>query len=176
MDQQKVIDAIKAVDAVKFGEFELTQGGTGDYYIDKYLFGTDPNSLTAIAGVLAERVGNKKLAGVALGAVPLVIGTSIQTGNRCVIVRKESKDHSSGNIVEGVLNEGDEVVVIEDVTTTGQSALDAVEALREQGAIVNRVLVVVDREVGAEDYLADHGVELDKVLTASELLADYDEY
>ncbi|PHQ38172.1 orotate phosphoribosyltransferase, partial [Halorubrum persicum] len=67
-----------------------------------------------------------------------------------------------------------EVVVIEDIATTGQSAVDAVEALREAGATVNRVLVVVDREEGAGERLADHDIELESLLTATELLAERD--
>jgi len=63
------------------------------------------------------------------------------------------------------------VVVLEDIATTGKSALDAVEALRGAGAVVDRVLVVVDREEGASDLLAEHGIELEALLTASDLLA-----
>jgi orotate phosphoribosyltransferase len=62
--------------------------------------------------------------------------------------------------------------VLEDIATTGQSAIDAVEALRDAGAVVDRVLVVVDRQEGASENLAEHGVELDSLVTASQLLAD----
>jgi len=64
------------------------------------------------------------------------------------------------------------VVVLEDIATTGKSALDAVEALREAGAVVDRVLVVVDRQEGASERLAGHGIELESLLTADDLLAD----
>ncbi len=64
------------------------------------------------------------------------------------------------------------MVVLEDVATTGQSALEAVQALRETGAVVDRALVVVDREQGAEELLADHDIVLESLVTASELLAD----
>jgi orotate phosphoribosyltransferase len=174
MDTQALVDALRAADAVQFGEFELSHGGTSNYYVDKYRFETDPDALAAVATAFAERVGRVKLAGVALGAVPLVAATSIETGLPYVIVRKAAKEYGTGNRIEGNLDEGEEVVVLEDVATTGQSAADAVEALREAGAVVRRALVVVDREEGARETLADHDVELHALLTASELLADAD--
>ena len=172
MSKTALIDALRAADAVKFGEFELSHGGTSDYYIDKYLFETDPECLRLIADAFAERVGETVLAGVALGAVPLVAATSVATGNPYVIARKKQKEYGTGNRIEGQLAAGEEVVVLEDIATTGQSAVDAVEALREAGAVVHRVIVVVDREEGARERLADNDVDLEALLTATELLAD----
>ena len=172
MSKSALIEALRAADAVQFGEFELSHGGTSDYYVDKYLFETDPDCLRLIAEAFAERVGDTTLAGVALGAVPLVAATSVATGNPYVIARKKQKEYGTGNRIEGRLTPGEEVIVLEDIATTGQSAVDAVEALREAGAVVRRVIVVVDREEGARENLAAHDVELDALLTASELLAD----
>jgi orotate phosphoribosyltransferase len=172
MTDTELIAALRDAEAVKFGEFELSHGGTSEYYVDKYLFETDPRCLELIADAFAERVGDTKLAGVALGAVPLVAATSVATGNPYVIVRKKTKEYGTGNRIEGRFEEGEEVVVLEDIATTGQSAVDAVEALREAGAVVNTVLVVVDREEGGRENLAEIDVELEALLTASELLAD----
>lgn len=172
MANQELIQALRDADAVQFGEFELSHGGTSEYYVDKYLFETDPHCLELIAEAFAERVGDTKLAGVALGAVPLVAVTSVETGNPYVIARKKAKEYGTAKRIEGRLDEGEEVVILEDIATTGQSAVDAAEALRDAGAEVNRVIVVVDREEGASEHLADHGLELDSLLTASDLLAD----
>ncbi len=172
MDTQALIDALRETEAVRFGEFELSHGGTSDYYVDKYVFETNPDCLALIAEAFAERVGETKLAGVALGAVPLAAVTSVETGNPYVIVRKQAKEYGTGNQIEGSLDDGEEVVVLEDIATTGQSAIDAVDALREVGATVNRALVVVDREEGARENLAELGIELEALVTASELLAD----
>ncbi|MFW5963453.1 MAG: orotate phosphoribosyltransferase [Natronomonas sp.] len=174
MVNQELIDALRAAEAVKFGEFELSHGGTSEYYVDKYVFETDPHCLELIAEAFAERVGDSKLAGVALGAVPLVAATAVETGNPYVIVRKKAKEYGTGNQIEGEFEDGEEVVVLEDIATTGQSAIDAVKALRDAGAVVDRVLVVVDREEGARENLAEHDIELESLLTASELLADAD--
>ena len=172
MVNQELIGALRDADAVRYGEFELSHGGTSNYYVDKYVFETNPACLELIAAAFAERLGEDKLAGVALGGVPLVAVTSVETGLPYVIARKQQKEYGTANLVEGELSEGEEVVVIEDIATTGQSAVDAAEALRDAGAVVERVLVVVDREEGASENLAEHGLELESLVTASELLAD----
>jgi orotate phosphoribosyltransferase len=172
MTNQELIQALRDADAVQYGEFELSHGGTSDYYVDKYLFETDPHCLELVADAFAERVDEAKLAGVALGAVPLVAVTSVRTGNPYVIARKQAKEYGTGNRIEGRLADGERVVVLEDVATTGQSALEAVEALREAGAVVERVVVVVDRQEGARELLAEHDVALEALVTAEDLLAD----
>jgi len=175
-DDQKraLVDALLACDALQFGEFELSHGGTSDYYVDTYRFETDPRALRTVADAFADRSAvtdpDATLAGVALGAVPLVTATALAGDRPYVIVRKDRKEYGTGNRVEGDLETGERVVVIEDVTTTGTSAAEAVEALRDAGSVVERVLVVVDRLEGAGDTLEDLGVELDALLTAEDLL------
>ncbi|KOX94905.1 orotate phosphoribosyltransferase [Haloarcula rubripromontorii] len=176
MATDDLIAALRDADAVKFGEFELSHGGTSSYYVDKYVFETNPDCLDLIAEAFAERIDewdtDATLAGVALGAVPLVAVTSVETDIPYVIARKQAKEYGTGNRIEGDLTDGEEVIILEDIATTGQSAVDAAEALREAGAVVNRVLVVVDREEGASENLADHDLELSSLVTASDLLAD----
>lgn len=172
MSHRELIDALRAVDAVRYGEFELAHGGTSEYYVDKYRFETDPTCLRMIGRAFADRINsNELLAGVALGAVPLVAITSVEADQPYVIVRKSKKEYGTGNRIEGTLDGGESVVVLEDVATTGTSALEAVEALREAGANVERVLVVVDREEGAREQLATADVRLESLLTAEDLLA-----
>ena len=172
MANDALIAALRDADAVKYGEFELSHGGTSNYYVDKYVFETNPRCLELIAAAFAERLGEAKLGGVALGGVPLVAVTSVETGLPYVIARKQQKEYGTGNLVEGDLADGEEVVIIEDIATTGQSAIDAAEAQREVGATVSRVLVVVDREEGASENLAAADLELESLVTASDLLAD----
>lgn len=171
MADEELIAALRAADAVRFGEFELSHGGTSHYYVDKYRFETDPEALERVARAFAERIDDDEtLAGVALGAIPLAAVTSVIADRPYVLVRKERKEYGTGNRIEGELPDRGEVVVLEDVVTTGQSALDAVRALRDAGATVSRVIVVVDRQEGARATLADADVELEALLTAEELL------
>jgi orotate phosphoribosyltransferase len=175
-----LLAAFADVDAVRYGEFELSHGGTSDYYVDKYRFETDPTSLSLIAEAFADRLAepdlaDATLAGVALGAVPLVAATAVETERPYVIARKQRKEYGTGNLIEGDLEAGEDVVVLEDIATTGQSAIDAAEALRDAGASVDTVLVVVDREEGADERLAEHDLALESLVTASDLLEDRDE-
>jgi orotate phosphoribosyltransferase len=179
MVDQALIEALRAAGAVEYGEFELAHGGTSSYYVDKYRFETTPACLELVAESFGEQLAETpgidpetKLAGVALGAVPLVAVTSVATDRPYVVVRKQQKEYGTANLVEGELADGEAVVVLEDVATTGQSAVDAAEALRAAGATVEHVFVVVDREEGARQNLADHDLELGSLVTARELLAD----
>ncbi|MFC4543235.1 orotate phosphoribosyltransferase [Halosolutus amylolyticus] len=175
MTNQELIDALRAAEAVKFGEFELSHGGTSEYYVDKYLFETDPRCLEAIADAFAARLdADDKLGGVALGGVPLAAATSVAADVPYVIARKQRKEYGTANLIEGRLEESEEVVVVEDIVTTGTSLVDAVEALREAGATVDRALVVVDRQEGGRENVEDADVEMEALVTAEELLADRD--
>ncbi|ESS11221.1 MAG: orotate phosphoribosyltransferase [uncultured archaeon A07HR60] len=173
-ETQELIGALRAADAVRYGEFELSHGGTSDYYVDKYRFETDPRALRLIAEAFAGRLRDTDatLAGVALGAVPLTAATALELDRSYVIARKEQKGYGTGNRIEGAVASGEEVIVLEDIATTGQSAVDAVQALRETDATVSRVFVVVDREEGAEELLAEHDIALESLVTASQLLAE----
>jgi orotate phosphoribosyltransferase len=171
MPNDDLIQSLRDADAVQYGEFELSHGGTSDYYVDKYLFETDPECLAAIASAFADRIDDDtKLGGVALGGVPLAAATATEADVPYVVARKQAKEYGTGNRIEGRLDDGEEVVVVEDIATTGQSAVDAVEALRDAGAEVNRALLVVDREEGGYELLAEHGVEMEALVTASDLL------
>ncbi|ADB61656.1 orotate phosphoribosyltransferase [Haloterrigena turkmenica DSM 5511] len=171
MPNEELIAALRDAEAVKFGEFKLSHGGTSEYYVDKYLFETDPDCLEAIAEAFAERLdADDKLGGVALGGVPLAAATSVAAGVPYVIARKQRKEYGTGNLIEGRLEDGEEVVVVEDIVTTGTSLVEAVEALREAGATVERALVVVDREEGGRENVEDAGVEMEALVTASDLL------
>jgi orotate phosphoribosyltransferase len=169
-----LLAALRDADAVRYGEFELSHGGSSQYYVDKYLFETDPRCLRLVARAFAARLDGATPAGVALGAVPLVAATAVEADVPYAIARKAAKEYGTGNRIEGRLADGERVVVLEDVATTGTSALEAVEALREAGAVVDRVLVVVDRQEGAAELLADHGVTLEALVTAADLLEDGD--
>jgi len=170
METASLAALLRGTGAVRTGEFELAHGGTSDYYVDKYAFETDPDALAAIADAFAARLDGETPAGVALGAVPLAAATGLAADRPYLVVRKSTKEHGTGNRIEGPLEAGDRVVVLEDITTTGRSALGAVRALREAGATVDRVLAVVDREEGAGDLLADHDIALDALVTATALL------
>ena len=153
------------------GDFVLSSGERSSFYVDKYLFSTEPDLLRDVAGELAEQIpdGVERLAGVELGAVPLVVATALATGLPYVIVRKSVKEHgsSAGQSIEGNLEEGETVVLIEDVVTTGTQAVRAAERLREAGVEVACIVAVLDRR--DEDGQEIGGFPLRSLLRMEEL-------
>jgi orotate phosphoribosyltransferase len=153
------------------GTFKLRSGATSDYYIDKYQFGTRPALLRQVAEALAAELpeGTEYVAGTALGAVPLAVAVSLARGLPSVLVRPEGRDHGPVRAVEGSLPPGARVALLEDVVTTGSAALAAVEALREAGAKVIRVIAVVDREEGGSAAFEAAGVPYRALLRSRDL-------
>ena len=88
------------------------------------------------------------------------------------MVRKEKKDHGTGKLIEGVLNKGDKVLVVEDVITSAGSSVKGIGTLREEGAVVENVFSVIDREAGGPEALAEIGVKLSPLVKASDLLRE----
>ena len=166
----EIVETLLDAGAVRFGEFTLASGEHSDVYIDVKRAWPDPTRLDLLARALAARVGSvDRLAGMELGAVPLVVATALRTGRPYVILRKAAKEHGTRQPYEGEIPPASHVLLIEDVSTTGGSSVRSVEILRSAGGTVDRALVVVDREVGARERLAALGVRLEPLVTMSEL-------
>lgn len=164
-------DALIACGAVRFGDFVLASGARSPYYVDIKRAATDPKVLHIVGQQMAARAAaHDRVAGMELGAVPIAVAASLASGVPFLMVRKKPKDHGTTSRIEGVYEPGQRVLVVEDVTTTGGSSLQAVHALRDAGLVVDTVLTVVDREQGARDAFANVGVRLDALVRASELL------
>ncbi|KAF5085590.1 MAG: orotate phosphoribosyltransferase [Methanoculleus horonobensis] len=155
--------------AIEFGEFVLASGARSSYYIDIKAATTNPAVLGEIGRAIAEEEEFEMVAGVAVGAIPIAVAVSLASGRPYAIIRKEAKDHGkAGTIIGNVA--GKNVLLVEDVTTSGGSALYGLDALRAAGAHVDRVMTVVDREAGAREALAEKGASLLALVRVSELL------
>lgn len=171
MDKETLVQLLKECGAIQFGRFVLTSGAVSDYYIDIKKLSTNPMSLKKIAKAMAEYVeGYDLLAGMELGAVPLVVALSLETNIPYVIIRKEIKEHGTVKQLEGGEIRNKKILVVEDVTTSGGSVVKAIQILREYQGIVDEVLAVVDRESGAEEKLQTLGVSFIPLLSVSEFL------
>jgi orotate phosphoribosyltransferase len=171
MKKDTLITYLKECGAIKFGQFILTSGAHSDYYIDIKKASTDPKILKLIAQEMASHTkGYDMLAGMELGAVPLIVALSLETGIPYVIIRKEKREHGTGKQIEGADVNGKNVLLIEDVTTSGGSVVKSIQILRENNAHVKKVLTVVDRESGARETLQNHSVEFIPLVTVSEIL------
>lgn len=153
------------------GQFTLRSGRTSPYYLDKYRFETRPELLAEIARRLARFVDDSidRVAGAELGAVPLATAVALETGRPFVIVRNQRKDYGTGRAIEGELHAGERVLLVEDIATSGGQALEAVRALREAGAEVAGVVVVIDRLEGARARIESANVRYEALLTSRDL-------
>ena len=153
------------------GDFVLSSGQRSKYYLDKYLFSTDPALLREISAGLADLLpdGHDVLAGLELGAVPLATALSLHTEKPYVLVRKAVKDYGTSKLFEGRLEPGQRVVLVEDVLTTASQAIDAANRLTEFGAEVVKVIYVIDREQGAAGNLRDAGYDAAALFTKTDL-------
>lgn len=171
MNKEELIQLLKECGAVQFGRFVLTSGAISDYYIDIKKASANPMVLKKIAEALAEYTdGYDLIAGMELGAVPLVVAVSLETEIPYVIVRKEKREHGTSKQIEGGDVKNKKVLVIEDVTTSGGSVVKTIQILRENQAEVDEVLVVVDRESGAEEKLQSLNVSFIPLLSVSDIL------
>jgi orotate phosphoribosyltransferase len=160
------------------GHFELTGGGTSDFYIDGRLIATYPPALRLIAKTYAAMIAehdllgpDDTLVGPALGAVPIVTALGLELDRPFVIDRGKAKGHGRGRRFEGTFSSGKRCLVIEDLITVGSTLQDTVRALREDGYEVDTALVTVDREEGGPEALAAMGVTVRSLLTQTDLRA-----
>ncbi len=160
---------LKDIKVVQTGDFILSSGKKSHYFVNIKRASTDPKILREIAKEMAPHVDQAKIAGMALGAVPLAVAVALETGRPFVMVRKEQKDHGTRDLIEGEVNPGDKFIIVEDVATTGGSTMRVVTALRGKGANVSKAVVVVDREEGATEMLKEHGIELVSIFKAKDL-------
>jgi orotate phosphoribosyltransferase len=156
------------------GEFTLRSGRTSSYYLDKYLFSTQPEILRELGRMFAERIptGTTKLAGAELGGIPLVTAASLASGLPCVFIRNQKKDYGTAKQLEGKLDKTDRVVIVEDVATSGGQVLEAAKVVAETGATVVKIIATIDREEGARESIEGAGFVFDALFTKSDLGID----
>ena len=166
--------------SVRRGRFTLASGRESTHYVDARLTTMSPEGLAVIGPLALEAIRERRwpvdaVGGLTLGADPIAYATALASVHapplvRAFTVRKEAKQHGTGRLIEGPMREGDRVVVIEDVITTGGSALRAAEAVQRAGAMVSGILALVDREEGGRGVLEGQGFEVVCLATLSELL------
>lgn len=172
---------LKVCGAIKFGDFTLVSGKNSRYYIDIRKAVTKPKTLRIICDHIIEKMRNHiiepdYIACVELGGVPIGVLVADRTGLPLIIVRKEAKDHGTKGRLMGFEKGKDPigtVLLLEDVTATGGSAVSAVIALRDEGGLhVETIMTVVDRQEGAEEIISGMGIILIPLTTARDILRD----
>lgn len=175
-DRDRLIELIQE-HALQFGDFTLASGKKAKFYLDCRKLTLHPLGANQIGAGMLELLGSSlpdAVGGMAIGADPITAATITLAGQQeknllGFIVRKEAKQHGTGRQVEGPVAPGMDVVIVEDVVTSGGSALKAVEAVREFGLNVNKVLAVVDRLEGGREAMEAAGLELQTLVTVADL-------
>jgi orotate phosphoribosyltransferase len=181
MTDYSALIVLLAERSVKRGQFTLASGKRSTLYIDARLTTMSPEGLSIIGplafSALREMHWNvDAIGGLTLGADPISYAISYASADsdhplRAFTVRKEAKTHGTGKLLEGPFVAGDRVAVIEDVITTGGSALRAIEAIRAANGVVAGVLALVDREEGGQQAIEQIGLPVVSLVRASEIVA-----
>jgi len=178
---RKKLEAIILLKSFKLGDFTLSSGKKSEYYVDCRTCSMDSEGLYYTSQLFLDYLEENKIVvdavgGMTLGADPIVGGMVALSRQRPMklqgfIVRKEAKGHGTGKQIEGNIQKGWKVAIIEDVITTGASAIKAIEAAKAVGVEIKVVLAVVDREEGGREEISKLGIPIYSLFTASELKA-----
>ena len=172
--KEELLEMLKKY-AYRKGEFTLSSGKTSEHYVNCKPVTLTGRGLTLASMMMLEHVDTPVVAGLTLGADPLVSGVAVCSALDMrllngLIVRKEPKGHGTGAWIEGPeFPKGTKVTVLEDVVTTGGSSIKAVEKLRDAGYEVDRIVTIVDRKEGGEDAIKEAGLELRSLFTIEDL-------
>jgi orotate phosphoribosyltransferase len=175
-DRQQLLDLIHAK-ALKLGDFTLASGKKANFYLDLKQITLDAAGARLVAEGFLEQLGQPlpaAVGGLAIGADPITASIVTLAGLRGLplsgfLVRKEAKGHGTNKFIEGPVQPGATAVIVEDVITTGGSAMTALERARDFGLQVDRVLAIVDRLEGGAEAFAARGAKLTTLLTIRDL-------
>jgi orotate phosphoribosyltransferase len=175
-DKQTLVDLVQE-HALEFGQFTLASGKQASFYLDCRKVTLHSEGARQVGEGILELLGDPlpdAVGGMAIGADPIsaaVITTAAYQGRplRGFIVRKDSKEHGKGRMVEGPVEPGQHVVIVEDVVTTGGSSLRAIEHVEAFGLHVDGVIAIIDRLEGGAEAFAERGYELRTLLTIADL-------
>lgn len=176
--RQRAFDIIKTKSFFR-GEITLASGQKSDHYFDMKPAMFEPEGVDALARLILETIAGLNVdlvGGLEMGAVPLIAPISLlsyQQGKPIpgFFVRKTVKEHGTKKRIEAVKDvSGKRVVIVEDVTTTGGSAMQAIQQLRDAGAEIVMVISVVDRQSGARDFFKAQGLRFESLFEASAFL------
>ena len=165
------------IGAIKFGDFTLSSGGKSPYYVDLRLAPSYPEVLDRLGDLYVEVVKNEiqpnwniaRIAGVPTAGLPIATVVSQKMRIPLIYVRKERRTHGLGKTIEGVVNENDNVLLVDDIITTGHSTIEEAEILRNR-VNVKHVVVLVDREQGGRGHLQKSGLDLHPLVKISDVI------
>ncbi|NJN79419.1 MAG: orotate phosphoribosyltransferase [Anaerolineales bacterium] len=171
-------DDLLSASCIKFGSFTLKSGLISPIYIDLRQIISYPKLLEKVAQSYQPLISNlqfSRIAGLPYAAIPIATAISLQGNYPMIYPRKESKTYGTKAEIEGEYHQGEMVLIIDDLATTGGSKFEAIEKLTGAGLVVKDVVVLIDRQSGAKESLAQAGFNLHAVLTIGQLLEYWEE-
>lgn len=172
--KEAVTEAILEADLLKFGEFKLKSEIISPFYLNFRTAQSHPVAFRAIVGAYAEMLENSDsstlIAGIPEAATPFAGALVDRLGRPSVQPRKIVKDHGTKSLVEGDFKEGDRVILIDDLITKGDSKIEAIKQVEKAGLVVEKFIVLVDREQGGLDVIREAGYSIEAGLSISSLI------
>ena len=177
-DDRRLVRLHELIDKLSLqrGDFTLSSGRKSKYLFQLRQTTMQPEGASLIGDLIIDFMREHRIecvGGLELGAVPVVSATAVMSFQKhhpvaAFFVRKEAKKHGAKERIDGHILDNDEILLVDDVTTTGQSMLDAIEPIAGEGRRMEKALSIVDREEGAAEFLAEHGITLYSFLKRSD--------
>jgi uridine monophosphate synthetase len=173
IDRESLVTSLYDLGAVQFGEFTLKSGEKSPVYLDLRLLISRPGTLRRVANTLmsfASKLKFDRLAGIPMAGLPIAVALSLTMDRPLVYARPEIKSHGTGREIEGECKAGETILLIDDVISGGHSKAESIAVFEAAGLKIKDMLVVVDREMGGVQQMAERGYKVHPVLTLSEIL------
>lgn len=172
-EKRDLVSGLLEAECFRTGEFKLKSGQISPFYIDLRMIISAPSLLEKAASIFSSLLGPLdfvRIAGIPLAGVPLATAVSLLLGVPMVFPRVDRKDHGTGKMIEGAFQRGEHIVLLDDLITTGESKFEAIEILRDEGLVVEDLVVLIERGRNAREELQGQGVKLHAYLGIDDFL------